>query len=82
MSPPGAKVSKVVAVAWAAIALLAATLVGSLYYLGSRIDALSARVDALGSRLDARIDALEARLTARIDRLKERLDAHIEWHAG
>jgi hypothetical protein len=33
------------AVAWAAIALLAATIFGSFLYLGNRIDALGARID-------------------------------------
>jgi hypothetical protein len=71
-----------VAVAWAAIGLLAATLVSSLFYLGSKIDglesSLNARIDALG----ARIDSLDARLSARIDALSARIDAHIERHAG
>jgi len=56
------------AVAWAAIGLLAATLLGSFFYLGSRLDALGARIDSLGSRLDGRIDALGAKLDARIER--------------
>jgi hypothetical protein len=59
------------AVAWAAIGLLAATLFGNLFYLGSRIDNLSARIDNLGTRLDVRLDALTSRL-----------DAHLERHAG
>jgi hypothetical protein len=67
-----------VAVAWAAIALLAATLASLLaafFHLGSRID-------ALGARLESRIDALGARLDSRIDSLAARLDAHTEAHAG
>jgi hypothetical protein len=78
-----------IAVAWTAIGLLAATLLGTLYYLGARIDALGtrldARIDALGARLDGRIDGLSARidgLSARIDGLATRLDTHIERHAG
>ena len=76
-------------VAWTAIGLLATTLLGSLFYLGSKIDALSGRldsrfdgltgrVDALGARLDSRIDGLESRL----DTMASRIDAHLERHAG
>ena len=43
------------AATWTAIGLLAATSLGSLFYLGSRID-------ALGTRLDARIDAQGANI--------------------
>jgi hypothetical protein len=74
-------------VAWAAIALLAATLFGSLFYLGNRIDALGARIDSFEARLDSRIDRLEARLAAldaRFDvvngRLDPRSDARVERH--
>ena len=58
-----------VAVAWAAIGLLAATLFGNLYWLGGRIDALGARIDGIGSRIDA--------LSARVDMMNARLDEHI-----
>lgn len=75
-----------VAVAWTAIGLLAATLVGSLFYLGSRIDhlgdSLNARIDGLGESLNARIDSLDARLSARIDGLSAKMDTHLERHAG
>jgi hypothetical protein len=57
--------------AWTAIGLLAATLFGCLFYLGSKIDGINSRIDALGARLDARIDSLS-----------NRLDAHLERHAG
>jgi hypothetical protein len=40
---------------WTAIGLLAATSLGTLFYLGSKID-------ALGARLDGRIDALASRV--------------------
>ena len=74
------------AVAWTAIGLLAATLFGSLYYLGSKIDSLGARldsrIDALEGRLEGRIDSLAARLDARLDALTARLDTHFERHAG
>jgi len=49
--------------AWTAIGLLAATLLGTLFYLGQRIDGLGGRIDSLGGR----IDSLGARLDARID---------------
>ena len=60
-------------VAWTAIGLLAATLLSTLFYLGSKID-------ALGSSLNARLDALGARLDSRIDGLGTQLQAHIERH--
>ena len=59
-----------VAVAWTAIGLLAATLattIAAILHLGARIDALSARVDGLSGRIDG---------------LAARLDAHIQPHAG
>ena len=79
----------VTVVAWSAIGLLAATLMGSFYYLGSRIDSLGSRIDGLGGRLDGRIDqlsrridSLESRLDARLDALTSRMDTHLEQHAG
>lgn len=70
------------AVAWSAIGLLAATLLGTLYYLGARIDGLDqklgGRIDGLGTR----IDSLDASLSGRIDALAARLDAHIDRHAS
>jgi hypothetical protein len=68
----------VIAVAWSAIGLLAATLgvLGSAAYSSlSRIDALGARIDAQGDALGARIDALGARLDAQTATLSSRLDA-------
>lgn len=74
------------AVAWTAIGLLAATLFGSLYYLGAKIDALGARldsrIDTLEGRLEGRIDSLAARIDARLDALAARLDAHLQRHTG
>ena len=75
------------AAVWTAIGLLAATSLGTLFYLGSRIDALAARldarmdagfgrVDAGFARVDARFDAIEARF----DGLASRLDAHLDHH--
>jgi hypothetical protein len=78
-----------VGVAWAAIALLGATLLGSLYYLGARIDALAGRIDTLESSMNGRFDALSARinhldtsLSARLDGLAARMDTLIERHAS
>jgi hypothetical protein len=89
LSDPDATFHSMVGVAWTAIGLLGATLLGSLYYLGSRIDALGARldgrIDGLGTRIDGladRIDTLDARLSSRLDALASRLDAHLERHAG
>lgn len=57
------------AAVWTAIGLLAATSLGSLFYLGLRID-------ALGARMDSRFDGLETRL----DGLAARVDAHLDHH--
>jgi hypothetical protein len=67
------------AAVWTAIGLLAATSLGTLFYLGSRLDGLAARMDARFdglvnvmesrfSRVDARFDALEAGLRSHLDR--------------
>ncbi|MGH2680547.1 MAG: hypothetical protein ACRDG8_08715 [Actinomycetota bacterium] len=66
------------AAVWTTIGLLAATSLGSLFYLGSRIDALGSRIDALGARMDSRFDAV----ASRFDALEGRLDAHLDRHAG
>jgi hypothetical protein len=66
------------AAVWTAIGLLAATSLGTLFYLGSRIDALATRMDAGFTRVDARFDALDARF----DSLAARLDAHLGRHPG
>ena len=63
---------------WTAIGLLAATTLGSLFYLGARIDGLGSRIDAWGTR----IDAMASRMDSRFDSLEARLDAHLDWHAG
>jgi hypothetical protein len=72
-----------VAVAWAAIGLLAATLVSSLFYLGSKIDglgsSLSGRIDSLDDRLSGRLDALSSRIDTLDARLSGRLDALPAW---
>ena len=70
------------AAVWTAIAVLAATSLGTLFHLGARIDSLAARVDArfdaLIGRMDSRFDAIEARF----DALAARLDAHLDRHAA
>ena len=82
--------------AWTAIGLLAATLLGALFYLDNRIDALGTRMDALSSEMRggfqtqaARLDALAVRveeqgmqLANRIYELAVKLDDHLRWHAG
>lgn len=80
------------AVAWTAIGILAATVLGVLFYQGSRIDALGGRIDAMGSRLDARIDTQSARIdelagrtaenTARLETLSAQMAQHLERHAS
>jgi hypothetical protein len=63
---------------WTALGLLAATSLGTLFYLGSRIDAVGSRIDALSVRMDARFDGVDARL----DAVNARIDAHLERHTG
>jgi hypothetical protein len=77
------------AAVWTAIALLAATSLGTLLYLGSRMDALAARLDGRMDAGFARIDAGFARvgsrfdtIEARFDSLASRLDAHLDHHAS
>ena len=85
----GASLSIMDGAVWTAIGLLAATSLGSLFYLGARIDALGARIDGLAARVDSRFDALERRMEARFahvdqrfDAVEARLDAHLDRHAG
>ena len=83
MSATGATLaSEMDAAIWTALGLLAATSLGSLFYLGSGIDALGTWIDALGSRLDVRIDALDTKVDAGFARVESRLDAHLEQHAN
>jgi hypothetical protein len=65
------------AAVWTAIGLLAATSLGTLFYLGSRIDALTARMDARFDRVDMRFYRMEERF----DAVAARLDAHLDRHA-
>jgi hypothetical protein len=66
------------AAVWTAIGLLAATSLGMLFYLGTRIDGLGSRIDGLSHR----IDALGARLDTRLDAMETRIDAHLERHTA
>jgi len=77
--------------AWTAIGILAASQLGTLFYLGSRIDVLGAlvgRIDALASRIDAqtsRIDALTSRVAEQGEQLgllTARMDNHLGRPAG
>lgn len=78
-SHPGATLaSEMDAVVWTALAILAAMSGGTLFYLGSKIDALAARMDARFERVDARFDHMEERF----DALAARFDAHLDRHAG
>ena len=80
------------AVAWTAIALLATTLVGSFFYLGTRLDSMAetsgdgstrrAPNSADGSTRMAPNSATDRRAGARIDALSGRMDQHLERHAG
>ncbi|HEU4529327.1 MAG TPA: hypothetical protein VFT80_15545 [Actinomycetota bacterium] len=92
----GARLAPMDAAVWTAIGLLAAASLGTLFYLGSKIDAWGARVDALSRSMAARFDALAARMDAgfaridqrldamdaRMDALGARLDAHVDRHAS
>ncbi|MFN2388495.1 MAG: hypothetical protein ABR575_02645 [Actinomycetota bacterium] len=75
--------------AWTAIVLLAATLIGALYYLGNRIDSLGAKLDSRIDSLSGRIDTLTLRveeqgrqLGSQIYDVAAKLDRHLRRHAG
>jgi hypothetical protein len=84
MSPGDATLAtEMDAAVWTAIGLLAATSLGTLYYLGARIDGLGARIDGLAARIDARFDRVDARfdrMDERFDALAARLDTHLDHH--
>jgi hypothetical protein len=74
---------------WTAIRLLATFSLGSLLYLGSRIDSLAARIDTRFDSMDSRFDTLMARMDsrfdsveARLDEVNARIDVHLYRHAG
>lgn len=85
-SHPGATLAtEMEAAVWTAIAILAAMSVGTLFYLGARIDSLAestaSRFDSLASRMDARFAAVDARfdaVDARFDALIGRLDTRFD----
>ncbi|MPZ70355.1 MAG: hypothetical protein GEU71_12635 [Actinobacteria bacterium] len=56
---------------WTLIGLLTATILGALFYLGTRIDGLASRIDAQGARLDSRIDGLNGRIDGLTRRVEE-----------
>lgn len=62
-------------VAWTAIGMLGATLFGSLFWLGSRIDGLGSRIDGLSDRIDAQGASLSERIDAQGASLGDRIDA-------
>ena len=66
------------AVTWTALGILAAMNLGTLFYLGSRIDGLGSRIDGLSARMDARFDHMDERF----DSLGARIDSHLDQHAG
>jgi hypothetical protein len=69
---------RVDAAVWTAIGLIATFVIGSLFFLGSRIDASSGRIDSLAGRIDARfaqIDGRFDRVDARFDRIDGRFVA-------
>jgi hypothetical protein len=82
------------AAGWTALAILVAMSLGTLFYLGARIDSLAARTDARFDPMDARFDYVDVRfdkligrmdsrfdaLDARFDVLGARLDAHLDRH--
>ena len=67
---------------WTVIGLLAATLIGTLVYLGGRIEDLGARMESriygLGARMESRIDGLGGRADARIESRGARMDNHLD----
>ena len=79
MSGGGARLDHAMEAAmWTAIGLCFATSLGSLFYLGSRIDALAARIDSRFDRMDSRFD----RMDSRMDSISDKLMDHIRHHAG
>ncbi len=55
-------------IVWTAIGLLAATLFGNFWYLGTKIDSVNNRSHNLAARLDGRIDALASQLQVHLER--------------
>jgi uncharacterized coiled-coil DUF342 family protein len=73
---------------WALIALLAGTIFGGIFYLGSRLDTVSARIDRVhegqaelrGEMGELRGEMAEVR--GELRRLRELVTDHLERHAG
>jgi hypothetical protein len=72
---PDATLEKVDAAVWTAIGLLAATSLGTMFYLGARIDALGGRMDSRFDAVAGRFDSLEGRFDSRFDALEGRMEA-------
>ena len=53
---------------WAALGFVGAFALGSLFYLGARIDAVAARMDARFDRIDARFDSMIAKWDSHLER--------------
>ena len=70
------------AATWTAIGLLATFSLGTLFYLGSRIDALASRIDGRFDTLTARMDSRFDSVDARLDAANARIDTHLDRHAG
>ncbi|MHB8511291.1 MAG: hypothetical protein ACYDCC_03835 [Actinomycetota bacterium] len=73
-----------IAVAWSAMGLLAATLAVLTNALIGSIHEVRASIDAMGARLDARLDATNTRIdeqSSRIDLLTQALHGHINRRA-
>ena len=64
---------------WTAIGLVAATSIGTLFYVGTRFDVLAgrmdARFDAMSSRFEGRFDVVDARFDGMSSRSESRFDA-------
>lgn len=69
---------------WAAISLLGAALLGTLFWMGTRLDGIGARVDQQAGRIDeqaARIDVMGERivtLSEHVDSRSDRADLHFD----
>jgi hypothetical protein len=60
------------AATWTAIAILAAGQLGTLFYLGSRIDSLAARIDERFDAVNQRLDAMNSRFDAHLGQADHR----------
>lgn len=70
---------------WTVIGLLAATLFGTLIYIGGRIDGLSSEMNSRFDGLSGRIDGLSSRIDGLSSEVREqgsRIEEHLRWHAN